>query len=936
MTPHCLNLRKGVWTLLALPLAFGTLGYGQAVTASVDDDEVIALSPFTVDASQDRGYVATNTLAGSRLNSALRDTAAPISVFTKDLLQDLGANDVQTATFYAVNAEEFTEAEIGDQAGNQLQNDGLQFNIRGFKTSATRNYFEWGLNSDNYNVDRIDFSRGPNSILYGLGSPGGVVNTSTKRAMMRNAYAVELQVGSWDAYRVAVDINQEIIDQKLAVRFNALKADQNSWRRTGYKDQERFHAAVTFQPFRHTQIRAEFETADIAQNKPRPWGPLEGFVAWEAAGSPTIATARGPIPAGAASLGGNTRLTFSSDGAPVADWSQMGRSNSGGFNYAIFDFDRVPREFDAIGFGSRIDNTYDTGSLFIEQRVLEDLYVELSYNKQESTAEENRPINWNAPLLVDINQQLPSGAANPNFGKFYVEDNYRGFRPDTEREILRFTASYELNLAERIDGLAGKILGRHQLAGLLEQREDRFTRAILREVNSTPFQQTTNLSHPLNRIYRRTYIDFATGEGRDGAVNTLVVPLAPQTVTTRTGATGTVTPAILTDGFNGSISELDTRMLAVQSYWWEGRVVTTYGQRRDERRTRGGTVTRDRNIVTDFAFDRPFGPRESGETETKGIVFHARPWLSLLYNNSESVNLGSTTRFMIDGSSLGDELGVGEDFGVRLSLLNNRLFLTVSRYETASENRLTFNAEGNLKMAANDIWEVVDPARFVSESLPVASTEDLVSDGIELELVANPTDQWSIIANYSSSEVKVSNLSGRNVAYINANRALWQQNAATPISGSANYTTVGEALAFMDSEILTRITAFDGRMKLGHSDRKGSLFTNYRFGDDSPLKGFSIGGGVRYFSAPVIGFSAADAQGRATTYRGDGSFMADAKIGYKRKIMNDRVTWSLQVNVGNLLNNDDIVITLADLTGTAQRYRFQEPRSWSVTSRFEF
>lgn len=894
------------------------------------------LSPFMVDVSRDQGYVATNTLAGSRLNSSLRDTAAPISVFTKELLQDMGASDLQSATFYAVNAEEFTEAEVGDQTGNQLQNDGLQFNIRGFKTSSTRNYFDWGLNSDNYNVDRVDFSRGPNSILYGLGSPGGVVNVSTKQAMMRNAYGVELQAGSWDAYRMALDLNQELIDGKLAVRVNALKADENSWRRTGYKDQERLHLAATFQPFRHTRIRAEYETAEIKQVKPRPWGPLDGFSSWQNAGSPVIATARGTIPAGAASLGANTRLTFDNTGAPVTDWSLMGRSDAGRFNYAILDFSVVPREFDAIGFGSRIDNTYDTTSVFLEQRILENLHVELSYNKQESTGQENRPINWDAPLFVDINRQLPNGNTNPNFGRFYVEDNFRGFRSDDETEILRATASYELKLSEKVDGMLGKLLGRHRLAGLLEQRKSKGTRANLRELNATPFQQTTNIANAVNRIYRRTYIDFATGLGRDGAVDPVSTPLAPQQVTIRTGQTGTVTPRLFTDGFSGSISELDTRMFALQSYWWDGRLVTTYGNRRDERRTRGVSVTRDLNVIIGHAFDQPFGPWEGAGTQTKGIVFHALPWASLLYNDSESVNLGSTTRFMIDGSPLGNERGEGKDYGLRFNLIQDRLFLTLSKYETASVNRLTFNAEGALKTAANDIWEVVDLSRFVDESLLVASTEDLVSEGYELELVANPTDQWSIIASLSESDVKVSNLSGRNVSYINANRSLWQQSASIPISGSANYATVGQAIAFMDTQILTRITAFDGRMKLGHSDRKGSLFTNYRFRSDSPLKGFSIGGGVRYFSSPVIGFSIADAQGRATTYRGEGSFMMDAKIGYKRKIFNDRVTWALQVNVGNVLDNDDLVITLADPTGAAQRYRFQEPRNWTLTSRFEF
>jgi len=57
---------------------------------AVKEEDVIKLSPFTVDSSRDLGYQAENTLSGSRLNSSLRDTAGSISVFTKDFLDDIG------------------------------------------------------------------------------------------------------------------------------------------------------------------------------------------------------------------------------------------------------------------------------------------------------------------------------------------------------------------------------------------------------------------------------------------------------------------------------------------------------------------------------------------------------------------------------------------------------------------------------------------------------------------------------------------------------------------------------------------------------------------------------------------------------------------------------------------------------------------------------
>jgi len=62
-----------------------------ATPAAPAGDQIIELSPFTVDASKDKGFRAENTLAGSRLNTPLRDTAAPVSVFTEEFLEDLAS-----------------------------------------------------------------------------------------------------------------------------------------------------------------------------------------------------------------------------------------------------------------------------------------------------------------------------------------------------------------------------------------------------------------------------------------------------------------------------------------------------------------------------------------------------------------------------------------------------------------------------------------------------------------------------------------------------------------------------------------------------------------------------------------------------------------------------------------------------------------------------
>ncbi len=80
---------------------------------------------------------------------------------------------------------------------------------------------------DSYNVDhRIDISRGPNAILFGEGSPAGIINATSKSASFVNSGNVDFRFGSWGSTRGSVDINQVIVPGQVALRLDALHNDQ--------------------------------------------------------------------------------------------------------------------------------------------------------------------------------------------------------------------------------------------------------------------------------------------------------------------------------------------------------------------------------------------------------------------------------------------------------------------------------------------------------------------------------------------------------------------------------------------------------------------------------------------------------------------------------------------------------------------------------------
>src|SRR5690606_32416106 len=80
------------------------IGVSNAQTVATDD-EVLVLSPFTVSEPEDHSYVATDTLAGSRLRTSLQDVSAAISVVTEQFMTDTGANDAKRLLVYTVGTE---------------------------------------------------------------------------------------------------------------------------------------------------------------------------------------------------------------------------------------------------------------------------------------------------------------------------------------------------------------------------------------------------------------------------------------------------------------------------------------------------------------------------------------------------------------------------------------------------------------------------------------------------------------------------------------------------------------------------------------------------------------------------------------------------------------------------------------------------------------
>ncbi|MEO5961541.1 MAG: TonB-dependent receptor plug domain-containing protein [Opitutaceae bacterium] len=268
------------------------------VVASTAPEETVEMSPFIVQAEEDSGYAAKYTLAGTRIRTELKDVASSISVVTKQFLQDTGGVNNESLLQYTTNTE------VGGIWGNYSGvGGGYQYNenqnllrpnnntrVRGLDSADnTRDYFLTEIPWDGFNVDRVDLQRGPNSILFGVGSPAGIINTSVNTAGFQNRYAVENRFAEFGSLRFSADFNHVLLPNQLAIRLALLDDNTKHKQEPAYNHDKRIFGAVRYAPklFQrgNTLVRVNYESGEVKANRPRLIPPVDAVTPWFTTGA---------------------------------------------------------------------------------------------------------------------------------------------------------------------------------------------------------------------------------------------------------------------------------------------------------------------------------------------------------------------------------------------------------------------------------------------------------------------------------------------------------------------------------------------------------------------------------------------------------------------------------------------------------------------------
>lgn len=291
-------LAIGAAALMLLP----SVSWSQNVDQSNDDEpEVLELSPFILEEDAAVGYRASATLAGSRLRTPLRDVASAIQVVTAEFLEDTGATDAGELLSYTLNTEVGgTQGNFAgggsDTGGNRADQNASRINpqfnqrMRGIGAATlTRDFFLTSIPMDTYNSTQVTINRGPNSILFGVGSPAGIIDNSLNKASLADSFgSVTARVGANGSFRATADWNQIVIPDRLALRIAGLDEEFNYKQKPAYDKDQRLFVALNGVLLKNenidfldrTVIRANYEEGKMTSNPPMVIPPRSLFHHW--------------------------------------------------------------------------------------------------------------------------------------------------------------------------------------------------------------------------------------------------------------------------------------------------------------------------------------------------------------------------------------------------------------------------------------------------------------------------------------------------------------------------------------------------------------------------------------------------------------------------------------------------------------------------------
>ncbi len=234
-------------TLLSASIATALVSQ---LTAQTAEEELVELATSTV--IGEASSIGLNPITSFKTGTALIDIPQSASIVTAEEFTSQGLESIGEIVDYTPGV-------------NNSQGEGHRDAVVFRGVRSTADFFVDGVRDDVqyyrplYNVEQVEFLRGPNALFFGRGGTGGVINRVYKKPIFDEEFTdYTAKVNSFGGFTQEFDYNTSVTD-RVAFRLNVAYDKLENHRDFFYGDQLGFNPSLTYKFNDDTSIRFSFE-----------------------------------------------------------------------------------------------------------------------------------------------------------------------------------------------------------------------------------------------------------------------------------------------------------------------------------------------------------------------------------------------------------------------------------------------------------------------------------------------------------------------------------------------------------------------------------------------------------------------------------------------------------------------------------------------------
>lgn len=202
-------------------------------------DGAAALSEVTVTSKYDAamgGYAANDRPTATKLGGTLMETPRSVSIVSQEQIKNQAPKSIEQALSYTAGVTtEVTGADLR-MTGAIIRgfSDGSSYYKDGLRQFSAGTYGSWNDEIDE--LESIEVIKGPASVLFGQGRPGGVINVVSKKPEADHVNSVGISYGRYRRAQLTADLGGALSENgDVLYRLNLKGRDSNS-RTVGSRD----------------------------------------------------------------------------------------------------------------------------------------------------------------------------------------------------------------------------------------------------------------------------------------------------------------------------------------------------------------------------------------------------------------------------------------------------------------------------------------------------------------------------------------------------------------------------------------------------------------------------------------------------------------------------------------------------------------------------